>query len=52
MKQSFVLNVIGIDIWPAEVDLHQVSLREDDKVVHSYKPGEQSQLMRKEREKS
>lgn len=52
MKQTLFLNIIGIDIWPAEVDLYQVSLKDDGKVVRRHKPGEPSQQMRKEREKS
>ena len=52
MKQTLFPNIIGIDIWPAEVDLYQVSLKDVGKVVRRHKPGEPSQQMRKEREKS
>lgn len=52
MKQTLFLNIIGIDIWPAEVDLYQVSLKDDGKVVRRQKPGEPSQNIGKEREKS
>lgn len=51
-KQTLFLNIIGIDISPADTDFHQDSSKENDKVVHKHKPGEPSQQMRKERKKS